>query len=215
MRRYVVVDGNVGAGKSTLLAGLSEGGVSVLQEPVERWCSGFEHRGSPVDAPLELFYRDPIKNALPFQIHVITTRIQQLLDAGPSAGDADEAFVVERDPFDTEVFVEGNFETGAFDSFQHKAFVDLSGALRRCLPVKHVGNVYLRLDPDICMARINERGRRAETGLRMEHLRSLHRLHEAKYSAMPSGSSPRSIVVDARLPPGVVARIVKEFVASL
>ena len=211
MRRYVVVDGNVGSGKSTLLDSLGREGLPVIKEPVERWCSRFEHRGEPVDAPLELFYRDPGKYALPFQIHVIESRVRQLLE--PAGG---SPLVVERDPFDTEVFVEDNYASGAFSGFEHRSFVDLSRTMRRCLPLEHAGSVYLRLGPEACMRRVRERGREAEGGVGIQRLRALHALHEAKYRpcAGHEPGGPRTIVVDAELPPGEIVRIVSEFVRS-
>lgn len=210
-KKYIVVDGNIGAGKSTLLSSLSAEGVSVVQEPIDQWCSRFEHRGAYVDAPLQLFYRDPTKYALPFQLHVINTRIQQLMKAESGSTNSD-VFVMERDPFDTEVFVEDNYASGAFDVFEHRSFTDLTETMRQCIPIEHVGNVYLRLDPEICMKRIKERGREAESCLSMTKLQDLHRLHEQKYSAVIA--DPKSIVIDARLPANAIVRITKEFVRS-
>lgn len=209
--RYVVVDGNIGAGKSTLLTHLSGvPGLHVIQEPIARWCSAFSHRGKPVPAPLEMFYRDRDRYALAFQVHVITTRVQQLAEARRAVGDA-ALLVLERDPFDSQLFVEDKYRNGEFDAFQHSAFLELADTMRSCLDMTRVGSVYLRLAPDACMQRVRERGREAEAGLDAARLISLHQLHEAKYAE----GDPGLLTVDALMAPADIARRVIDHVRSL
>lgn len=214
--RYVVVDGNIGAGKSTLLANLCGApGVRVVPEPIERWCSPFSHRGESVPAPLELLYRDPGRNSLAFQMHIITTRVQQMLRVRDEcAGDGDGVvLVLERDPFDTELFVEDKYLTGEFDAFHHRAFTELAETLRGCFDMERVGGVYLRLNPEACVQRIRERGREAEAGLDADRLESLHRLHEVKYA--DADRDARLLVVDARADAAEIARLVADHVCGL
>lgn len=202
-RRYVVVDGNIGSGKTTLLQRLAALGLHVIPEPVERWCAPFRHRGEAVDAPLDLYYRDRHRHALGFQVHVLTTRIQQLL-----SGDAAQGVVVlERDPFDTALFAEYKLQSGVFDAFQHRCFTELVNTVSQALNFECVGRVYLRASPELCMARVRARGRPSEAGLDAATLAPLHALHEAKYAGE---RAPGTLEVDAA---GDVADAAREVVA--
>ena len=165
-----------------------------------------------VAAPLEAFYSDRDRYSLAFQVHVLATRAQQLLGARDQR-DAGDVLVLERDPFDCELFLEAQLRSGEMDAFQHSAFTELADTMRRCFDLERAGRVYLRLDPDACMRRVRERGRGAERGLDAGRLLSLHRLHEAKYSG--AATDARSLAVDARLPPSEIARLVIDHVRSL
>lgn len=209
--RYVVVDGNIGAGKSTLLSRLEGSpGLRVIPEPVERWCSPFTHRGEAVPAPLEMMYRDSARYSLAFQIHVLTTRAQQLAAARDECGE-DALLVLERDPFDFQLFVEDKYRAGEFDAFQHSAFTELADTVRGCFDVECAGGVYLRLEPGECMRRVRERGREAEASLDADRLRSLHLLHEAKYAEADAGF----LSVDARQSPDEIASAAMDHLRAL
>lgn len=207
--RYVVVDGNIGAGKTTLMSLLEARGLSVVTEPVDVWCSGYEHRGITETSPISMYYEDPVRNAVPFQLHVLTTCVKKMTDAFDSAGDA--PVVIERDPFDLDLFIEDNFREERFSAFEHRVFCDLVAAIRRLVPAERVGCVYLRLSPEKCLARIRKRMRTAEMTIGLEYLTGLHDLHERKYD---DPGCP-SLIVDASVPPGESADAVAEFVLGL
>jgi len=56
----IVIDGNIGAGKTTQLNMLETSGFKVHREPIEKW-------------PLELFYSDPVRWGLTFQLIILDT----------------------------------------------------------------------------------------------------------------------------------------------
>ncbi|AUF82343.1 deoxynucleoside kinase [Tetraselmis virus 1] len=178
--RYVVVDGNIGVGKSTMLAKLSEH-YHVLPEPVDEWCSPISHLGEIFPSPLETFYSDPINTALAFQIHVLSSRVKQLTSCANKDG---KLMVIERDPFDMELFVKQSLETGGFTPLEYESFKSICEEIPKAFGIEHVGSVYLRLDPTTCYERIRKRSRGAEDKLDMDHIRRMHDLHEAKYSAI-------------------------------
>lgn len=41
--------------------------------------------------------------------------------------------------------------------------------------------IYLRSDPEICLSRINKRGREAEKNIKLEYIQRIHELHEKNY----------------------------------
>lgn len=56
----IVIDGNIGAGKTTQLNLLESKDFKVHREPIEKW-------------PLELFYSDPVRWGLTFQLIILET----------------------------------------------------------------------------------------------------------------------------------------------
>ena len=56
----IVIDGNIGSGKYTQLGLLEQAGFKVKREPIEKW-------------PLDLFYNDPERWGLTFQLIVLYT----------------------------------------------------------------------------------------------------------------------------------------------
>ena len=86
--RVVVIDGLIGAGKSTLLALLAAVlrarglRVAVAAEPVADWRA---------TGALSLFYSDPARYAVEFQMYVFATRVRsiRLAVAEPAVGVGD------------------------------------------------------------------------------------------------------------------------------
>lgn len=67
--------------------------------------------------------------------------------------------------------------------------------------VKHDLIVYLHLGPHLVLKRIKERGRLEERSIDFDYLKALHRLHDTWLNFSPS---PRVIILDARLPTGLL-----------
>ena len=210
MVRYVVLDGNIGAGKTTALSGLRARGIPAVTEPVEEWCSEFVHRGQSQASPMSMYYADPTRNSMPFQLHVLSTCVnkftREFADLGP-----DQLVVVERDPFDLALFVEDNFRRGRFSALDHRVFSDIVESIRGLVQAEHVANVYLRLSPEKCMERIKTRSRDAESLISVEYVRGLHELHDEKYS----GIKVPHIVVDASDAASAVCDKIAEFVSGI
>ena len=211
--RYVVVDGNIGSGKTTVLSALESRGFAVVTEPVDEWCSEFVHRGSRESSPISKFYEDPHRYAMSFQLHVLTTCVNKITEAFSRAS-TDSVVIIERDPFDIQLFIEDNFRQGRFSTFEHRVFSDLIDTVRRLVVADHVGSVYLRLSPERCMDRIRKRSRNAETKMELSYVKDLHDLHEAKFVSRRAFGVPFTIV-DAGEGPCDLALQVSEFIAGL
>lgn len=210
--RYVVVDGNIGSGKTTMLSALESRGFTVVTEPVEEWCSEFVHRGSHESSPISKFYEDPIRYAMPFQLHVLTTSVNKLTEAFSRAS-TNNVVIIERDPFDIQLFVEDNFRQGRFSTLEHRVFSDLIATVRRLVAADHVGSAYLRLPPELCMDRIQKRNRVEEAKIELNYVKELHEMHEAKYRSCRTGVP--FTVVDAGEGPIGMALQVSDFIAGL
>nr|WRJ69771.1 deoxynucleoside kinase [Oceanusvirus sp.] len=208
--RYVVVEGNIGAGKSTLLRRLSEMGFRAVPEPVEHWCAGFEHLGEHYPSPLETYYGDSSRYSLAFQVHALATRVEQMRRAGETSDG--RVLVLERDPFDTQLFVEESRASGDIRPFEHKALSDAIREYSALLGFEKAGSIYLRLSPEACVERISRRGREQEGGLTAAKVWRMGELHEAKYATWDGA---RALVVDAEGSPEECAERAASYVRSV
>ena len=208
--RYVVVEGNIGAGKSTLLSRLAEMGFRVVPEPVEHWCNGFEHMGQHYASPLEIYYGDSSRYSTAFQVHALATRVAQMRRAAETADG--RVLVMERDPFDTQLFVEESRAAGDIRPFEHKALMDAIREFSALLGFEKAGAIYLRLSPDRCVERIRRRSRTQESGLTEAKVLRMGELHEAKYATY-DGMKMR--VIDAEGSPEECAEKAAAYIHSV
>lgn len=70
MALKIVIDGNIASGKTTQLNLLEQKGFKVKREPIEEW-------------PLELYYSDPARWGLSFQLTVLKSHSQLVDGEGP------------------------------------------------------------------------------------------------------------------------------------
>jgi deoxyadenosine/deoxycytidine kinase len=209
MQRYVVVEGNIGAGKSTLLKHLKEMGFWVVPEPVEHWCSEFEHMGERHRSPLEIYYGDSSRYSLAFNVIALASRVEQMRQAAIAGGRS--VLVMERDPFDTQLFVEQSRAAGDIRPLEHKALTDAIREFSGLLEFEKAGAIYLRLSPDQCVERIRTRSRAQEAGLTESKVLQLGELHDAKYAAYEGGMR----VLDARESPEACSEKASAYILSV
>jgi deoxyguanosine kinase len=182
----VSLEGNIGAGKSTLLrridAALEAAGIPhvVLYEPVDQWSdtrvddgSGRGPRGM-----LELFYDDMRANAFVFQIFVLQTRVQQMLDcvrANPG-----KVIVTERcHVSDCHIFAKLMSESGNLSPAEMLVYMKWYDTCGTILQDYLKGIAYLRASPSVCVDRIIKRSRAGEENITLENLTKLHAAHES------------------------------------
>lgn len=166
------IGGNIGCGKSTVLHQL-QSEYTTFTEPVDKW-----------GAWLDLFYKDPVRNALPFQMKVLMefTKIPDV-----------DKIVTERSPQDSlHVFSKS---LPAEEYALYEEYVDTLG----WRPDVYI---YLRTDPEVCMARIEQRNRPAEDRISIEYIRTLHERYEAFVDTLPhvhkiDGNQTTAKILDA------------------
>lgn len=174
----VFVEANIGAGKSTLLGRLSshkfEFDHVVLQEPVSLWQEICDEDGINL---FEKYYNDRKRYAFLFQVYVLSTRAKLFLNAIEEH--KDKVIFCERSLLsDMKIFVRYMHESGTIEKLEFEVFKSLYEFVLDKLSVPMDGMIYLRVDPDICVDRIIERGRCGEEVIDGAFIHKLHELHE-------------------------------------
>lgn len=189
----VAIEANVGAGKSTLLRALRQAGAAVVLEPVEEWeASGI----------LSLFYQDRARWAFAFQMAVLRSYL------APEYGDAEGLLLCERCPLSCRhVFGSNLFGDGCMTEAEWAVFK----AFFQRFAWEPDAIIYVRTEPEECLARVQARSREAEAPISLEFLRKIHRQYEnmVRYSSKPV------FVVDGGLPPEVLAAEVGKIMSCL
>ncbi len=167
----IYVEGNIGTGKSTFLTQLDERSLKnkynydVIYEPVDNW----QQMGI-----LEKFYSDPKKYCYLFQSYCLFTRFQLLQDID----DRLDYVFVERSIFsDKYVFANGCKKLKQLDDIEYKIYDTWFNDFLVKHPINYY-HIYLQVEPNICLERINSRNRGEETGISLEYLTLLHNQHE-------------------------------------
>lgn len=167
-----IVEGNIGAGKSTFLTMVTKylPQVSVSLEPLQNW-----HREEYGQSLLQLFYTQPQRWAFTLETLALVARIKEHL---MEQNNPNPYRLVERSIFS------GNY-CFAKNSHQSKFLTDLEWNLyqqwfsfltaEKCL-LPH-GFIYLKIDPERALERIQKRNRSAEAGLPLAYLQDIDKLH--------------------------------------
>lgn len=167
----IYIEGNIGTGKSTFLKQLDESylkkkyNYDVIYEPVDDW----QKIGI-----LEKFYSDPKKYCYLFQSYCLFTRFQLLRKIESSL----DYIFIERSIFsDKYVFATGCKELGQLDDIEYNIYDTWFNNFLKNHPVDYY-HIYLRVDPRVCLERINTRNRGEESGIGLDYLTLLHDKHE-------------------------------------
>jgi deoxyadenosine/deoxycytidine kinase len=181
----IIVEGLIGAGKSTLLSALADffkdnphyfrGGkikkVLCFHEPDNAF-SQFKHHN-----PLQLFYDDPEKYAVPFQYYVIDTFSQFLKKTYKHENTNNTLYIYERSLFSCCVFIESMFENKLLSKFAYDYLLSIISRNTCDLLFKPDAIFYLDIDVSVALARINQRERVGESHCDLQQLDSLQRCY--------------------------------------
>lgn len=180
----ISLEGNIGSGKSTLLSRIAAEiasrdqatprfSVAVLPEPIERWDESLLSLGGK--SMLRSFYDGP-SNTFAFQMYVLKTRLDQVLEVASGAMILSERCMHSHDA----IFAERARCLGHIDDVQWVAYRGWVDTASRITGEAHpVGVIYLRTSPEVCAARVMSRSRDAESTLPPQLLTELHEAHEA------------------------------------
>ncbi len=151
----LVIDGNIGSGKTTQLTKLEENGFRVKREPIDEW-------------PLELYYSDPIKWGLYFQLIVLKSHSYTFSDCSG---------IYERFPGSgTQVFWPLMEKNSAEDSVYQEMYK------------RHGWNpdvyVWINTSPEQCLHNMKNRKQSGDTSVSLEYLEKLHSNYENMFSSM-------------------------------
>jgi deoxyadenosine/deoxycytidine kinase len=184
-RLMILLEGNIGAGKTSLGRSIvASGTFDFIEESTTTWREGFASN------MLELFYRDAKRWGLTFQMCALLTRaktcreVSQLNDHRP--------VILERSVFcDRFVFAENGYRTGLFSLAEYQLYCEMWDFIvsNGCAEPGLI--LYLRTPAQVCLQRIQTRGREEERNISLEYLLQLERLHDEWLL-----DNPKTIVLD-------------------
>lgn len=169
----VFIEGNIGAGKSTFLKMLRsympDDIVAIIPEPCDEWQNISGHN------ILEAFYQDAPRWACTFQFYAMMTRVRK-----------QEIFCqhytkiqfMERSWYsDRYCFAQNAYEAGLLHDMEWAIYNDLwhyyIGKKN-----KPAAFIYVRVSPQVCYDRMQQRARQEEAVVPLSYLEQLHAKHE-------------------------------------
>jgi deoxyadenosine/deoxycytidine kinase len=176
------LEGNIGSGKTTLLNRLHEflgERVVILYEPFDKWTSlPLDNEANTSCNLLQLFYQNPSKHSMTFQMYILLTKVEQLMQA--IKDNPDKIIFCERSPTtDYDVFVKALHSDGLSTDEERAVYKQWFDMVYRDLnKTVTVHPIYLRVPPHICMERILKRNRKGEENIDMRLISRLHDRHE-------------------------------------
>ncbi|XP_032814775.1 deoxycytidine kinase 2-like isoform X2 [Petromyzon marinus] len=181
--KKISVEGNIACGKSTLVKVLQKlrPNWHVVPEPLEKWQNVVGRESGSMDVGgnlLQMLYSDASRWAYTFQTLSAMGRIRAQLSVPPSAQPVQ---VLERSIYsDRYVFAASLHEQGSMNDTEWVVYQEWQGWLLSELDkrVELDGMVYLRAEPEACLARMRVRNREEERGVGLEYLDALHKRHE-------------------------------------
>ena len=171
-RLMIFLEGNIGAGKTTLGRTIAASGeFDFIEEPTTMWREGFASN------MLELFYSDAKRWGLTFQMCALLTRAKTWRNV--SQLNNHHRIILERSIYcDRFVFAENGHRTGLFSLAEYQLYCDMWEFMVSLASVEPDVIFYLRTPAEVCLQRIQARGREEESGISLEYLHQLEHLHD-------------------------------------
>jgi len=145
----ICIEGNIGSGKSTVCEALQNKGFQVIPEPIEEWKEW-----------LSLFYSDRKRWAFSFQMKVLASHVAM----GQGQGDI---VILERSMLAGRyVFAQMLYNQMDITDKEWTVYKNYFDIVERWPDVI----VYIRLDPQVCLQRIQNRAREGEQIITAEYL---------------------------------------------
>ena len=181
----ILFEGNIAAGKSTVGRRLAESELfGFVEEPVGAWQQDFEEN------LLDLFYRDTNRWAFTFQLAAFTTRAKTWTEVLAIIDHRN--VVLERSIYcDRYVFAKNCYQSGLMKKTEWQLYCKLWDWLESNWCAEPDKIVYLRTPAEVCLERIEARGRTDEATIPIEYLRDLEVLHDEWLT-----DNPKSIMID-------------------
>ena len=181
----ILFEGNIAAGKSTVGRRLAESEMfGFVEEPVGAWQQDFEEN------LLDLFYRDTNRWAFTFQLAAFTTRAKTWTEVLALIDHRN--VVLERSIYcDRYVFAKNCYQSGLMKKTEWQLYCKLWDWLEGNWCAEPDKIVYLRTPAEVCLERIEARGRAEETTIPIEYLRDLEALHDEWLI-----DNPKTIMID-------------------
>jgi deoxyadenosine/deoxycytidine kinase len=189
----ITIEGNIGCGKSSVMRKVHETTrLPIFLEPVDEWADW-----------LNMFYNDPKRWGFTFNVNVLLT-FNRWKNVECTA-------LYERSPMSCrEVFTTLQYNNKDISQIELELFDNLYTHLNW----KPNVIIYLRVDPHICMDRMNKRGRICENKVSLVYLQAIHEQYE-KMIQKAEAEGIQIIVIDASQNADEVYNNVMEVVSKL
>jgi len=177
MGRVISICGNIGSGKSTLIKTLSENQhiYKVVQEPV-----------SEMNDLLCKFYADMSKWAFHLQCKVLL-----LYRTIYNNCYNENSYIIERSPIESKcIFAQALYDSKFLTTLEYSLYNELYDALHWYPDLI----IYVQVEPEVCMKRIEQRSRDCENDINIDYIKQLHDLYEKFYER--NKHSTNVLVVD-------------------
>ena len=167
----ICFEGNIGSGKTTLLRYFDQTAkVKTFSEPVNTW----RNVGGGGHNLLQLMYSNPARYSCMFQSYVQLT----MMDIHTVSIDK-PVKMMERSIYSSRYcFVENLYRRQLMCDAEYAVLDQWFQWIITNFNVKPDLIVYLRSSPEVALKRIQQRGRKEECTIDLEHLQKLHELHE-------------------------------------
>jgi len=206
MLMLLAAHGNIGSGKSTLLeavASLAPQRITVIPEPIEKWCAPYVGGRSM----LEAFYEDKRGTAMAFQMYVMLTQKRWFLES--SAGATTPVLLMERGSWEgVDPMSQLMREEGYMTPVEWEVYSDWRREVQSPGHSGQRGLVYLRTPPEQCMARIRKRNRAEEASVTPEYLQRVHDVHERMAEDAAARGLPVLVLDGSKAPRELAAEVV-------
>ena len=192
---FIGIAGIIGAGKTTLTRNLADHlGYEAFYEPVKE------------NIYLADFYKDMNRWGAMMQLYLLFKRFEQHQKV---VWGTDKGAVQDRTIYEDTIFAGMLHDANLIDDRDYDTYMGHFNIMKRFLLYPDV-LVYLKVDPEISMRRIAERGRVVERGITIEYMEKLHNGYEKFVSEM--GRYTRVLTIDWNdyREPAEVARLVQE-----
>lgn len=171
------IEGNISSGKTTVIKNLLTLGYSVFEEPLEVWQTRYvNEEGKNI---LQLFYEDAKRWGFAFEVIIMTTRYNQLINALYSPS---QIVFIERSLItDPKVFAKNLYETKNMTEMEWIIYQDWHATFMEIIHLVSNHNfeyIYIQTPPDVCFERKVGRARTEEDDVTPTYFHELHAHHE-------------------------------------
>lgn len=178
------VEGLIAAGKTTLVKTLAEElNYRALYEPVTD------------EELLSLFYQDPKRWAFPFQIEMLRRRgvIHELaMLESQVIGSPWRGTIIDRGLPGDRVFAWLHYSQGNIHEVEWRIYEELYRKFMFVPNIQPTMLIYLDVEPEVALSRIQERGRNAEREVSIDYLKAVHGAYNGMIREVETGKHPWS-----------------------
>jgi deoxyadenosine/deoxycytidine kinase len=178
--QIISIEGNIGSGKTTLLNHLKQefkdnNKVVFLREPVDEWEEIKDELGNTM---IQKFYTNQEKYSFSFQMMAYISRLALLKETIRQYKDSENmVFITERSLYtDKYVFAKMLFECQKIELVNYMIYCKWFDVFAEEVTIDKI--IYIKTDPEICLSRIDKRGRNGENSIPLDYLSSCHEYHE-------------------------------------